>query len=137
MTLARLLVAMVMWTPMTFAPAAAQSGGPPDTPAKQAYVRYCSSCHGYSGKGDGAVAGWLTSKPADLTQLAKKAGGRFPTTKVMQAIDGTKSVRPHGESDMPIWGERFREEAAAPDASAHVRSKLLLITEYLESIQEK
>lgn len=110
----------------------------PENPAKATYVQYCSSCHGSEGKGDGPVANWLTAKPTDLTQIAKKAGGEFPMMRVIQAIDGTANVRGHGDSDMPVWGDRFRAEAGAPLArQAQVRGKLLFIAEYLRSIQVK
>ena len=110
----------------------------PEDPSKVTYTRYCSACHGYDGKGNGPVAMWLTAKPTDLTQLAKNAGGEFPMMKVIQSIDGTTSVRAHGEADMPVWGERFREAPAAPMLrQAAVRGKILLIAEYLRSIQVK
>ena len=81
---------------------------------------------------------WLTAKPTDLTQLAKNAGGEFPMLKVIQSIDGTATVRAHGDSDMPVWGDRFREpNGASMRRQAAVRGKILLIAEYLRSIQVK
>lgn len=97
---------------------------------KVKYERYCSSCHGTSGKGDGPVASSLTAKPTDLTQIAKTAGGEFPTARVMQSIDGTLLVRAHGSAEMPVWGQRFQHRVTA-------QGDILLITEYLRSIQEK
>ena len=38
------------------------------------FSRYCASCHGSSGVGDGTVADVLKVKPADLTQMQKKNG---------------------------------------------------------------
>ncbi|MFQ5665952.1 MAG: c-type cytochrome [Candidatus Binatia bacterium] len=109
-----------------------------DSPAKAAYLKYCSACHGESGKGDGVVSGFLRPKPTDLTQIAKNAGGRFPFAQVVAAIDGTTTVRAHGDADMPVWGDVFRKEVAAPIARhATVRSKVMLITEFVASIQEK
>lgn len=121
--------------------------------AKATYTRYCSSCHGMDGKGDGPMAEVLKTKPTDLTQIAKNAGGDFPANKVMQSIDGTMAVRGHGSAEMPVWGERFSAEAAAPmDPEAvkghgtqapkledrlTARGKILLITEYLRSMQAK
>ena len=110
----------------------------PESPGKATYTRYCSACHGREGKGDGAVANWLTAKPTDLTQLAKNAGGEFPMLKVIQSIDGTATVRAHGDSDMPVWGDRFRAEVGTSlNRQAQVRGKILLIAEYLRSIQVK
>jgi mono/diheme cytochrome c family protein len=105
---------------------------------KATYTQYCSACHGYEGKGNGPVASWLTAKPTDLTQIAKNAGGEFPMIKVIQAIDGTATVRGHGDSDMPVWGDRFRADGSASlNRQARMRGKILLITDYLRSIQVK
>jgi mono/diheme cytochrome c family protein len=110
----------------------------PETPGQVTYVRYCGACHGQDGKGNGPVANWLTAKPTDLTQIAKKAGGEFPMIKVIQAIDGTTTVRAHGDSDMPVWGDRFRAEIeASMNHQAQVRGKIFLIADYLRSIQVK
>ena len=105
---------------------------------KRLYRQYCASCHGEDGKGDGPVAATLTTKPTDLTQLAKKAGGKFPVAPTMAAIDGTTLVRPHGTGEMPVWGERLsRETAGVAGMHAAARGKLMQITDYLKSIQEK
>jgi mono/diheme cytochrome c family protein len=102
------------------------------------YLRYCSACHGENGKGDGVVSGFMNPKPSDLTQLAKKAGGKFPLQTVMRAIDGRQTLRAHGNPDMPVWGEVFRDEATTSDyAETDVRGKIVLIAKYLESIQTK
>lgn len=105
-------------------------------PSKKAYLRYCSACHGESGKGDGVVGGFMTPKPTDLTQLAKQSGGHLQQAKLRQAIDGTTTVRAHGDSEMPVWGEILRAESTAPlHEQAEARGKLMLITDYIESIQ--
>jgi mono/diheme cytochrome c family protein len=101
----------------------------PESPGKAAYMRYCSSCHGAGGKGDGPLANMLTTKPTDLTQIAKKAGGQFPLKTVDQAIEGTRPIRGHGEVDMPVWGQRL--------GTASMRGETLLIEEYIHSIQVK
>lgn len=107
-------------------------------PARTAYLRYCSACHGESGKGDGVVSGAMTPRPTDLTKLAKENNGHLPEGNLMQAIDGRKSIRAHGDPAMPVWGEIFKAEVGRSMAEeAEVRGKLLLIVEYLGSIQEK
>ena len=50
---------------------------PPAPTGEEAYRRYCASCHGLEGKGDGPVAASLRRAPTDLTQLARRSGGRF------------------------------------------------------------
>jgi mono/diheme cytochrome c family protein len=100
------------------------------------FLRYCGSCHGIDGKGDGPVSRSLKLKPADLTQIQKKNNGVFPLEKVMATIEGKSRIEAHGESKMPVWGEIFEKQAAAQkdpaDASA---AKVKLIADYLSTIQ--
>ena len=105
---------------------------------KQLYLKYCSACHGPSAKGDGVVSHLMTPRPTDLTELAIKSDGNFPFFKVLRAIDGRTTMRAHGDPDMPVWGELFTmEEGDSPDRHAQARGKVLMITEYLASIQAK
>ena len=100
------------------------------------YQGECQNCHGLLGKGDGTVADILLVKPPDLTQIAKRNGGTFPFWTIYDIIAGDKPVRAHQFSGMPLWGQRFRaEEEAGTAAPADIR--ILLLTHYLESIQEK
>ena len=116
------------------AAAAAEHG----SAGKTLYLRHCSACHGASGRGDGVVSGFVTPRPTDLTQIATKAGGAFPSAKVAQSIDGTTVIGAHGAADMPVWGEVFRRQsAAALTKGTEARSKVMLITEYLRSIQQQ
>jgi hypothetical protein len=90
------------------------------------------------GKGDGVAGSFMSPKPADLTQLAEKSGGSFPFQKVMAYIDGTQDVRAHGDPVMPVWGEVFRAEAGwGMSRRVEVQGKLMLITDYIRSIQAK
>ena len=89
------------------------------TPAeagKMYYRQYCASCHGAGGKGDGPMAPALKAKTPDLTQLAKTHGGK----------------------EMPAWGETFQSDVDG-DAmqQAAIRGRLMLLTDYIRSIQEK
>ncbi len=109
-----------------------------DDAGKSLFLHYCSSCHGESGKGDGTLAGILELKPADLTQLAKKKGGEFAFMDLLQSIDGRARVRGHGPSGMPVWGEVFAPPKDASEGEQlQAAGKLLLITYYVESLQEK
>jgi mono/diheme cytochrome c family protein len=105
---------------------------------KMYYQQYCASCHGVSGKGNGPLAGALKAKTPDLTQLAKKNGGKFPYMNVVDIIDGTNPLPSHGGKEMPAWGETFQSDTAG-DAmqQALVRGRLMLLTDYLRSVQEK
>ena len=104
----------------------------------------CEGCHGASGKGDGEVAPLLTVKPADLTQLAKKNDGKYPFLKVFQTIDGRAVVKGHGVAPMPIWGNRYKDEAVegaiepynSYSAEPIIRARILELTYFIQSLQE-
>ena len=100
---------------------------------KDLFVMRCASCHGEEGKGNGPAAVALKTPPADLTRISKKHGGSFPRTEVVQFIDGERPVPAHGPRHMPIWGEVFRQEKTNSEA----RMRILSLTTFLESIQEK
>src|SRR5437867_13052073 len=72
------------------------------------FKTYCGSCHGKSAKGDGPLADALRFRPADLTLIAKRNGGKFDADKVYRMIDGRESVKGHGGTDMPVWGDAFK-----------------------------
>ena len=50
------------------------------------------------------MAKYLTVRPANLRQLAKNNGGKFPFWEVYHKIDGQTEVRAHGTREMPVWG---------------------------------
>ena len=94
---------------------------------------YCASCHGLGGKGDGPTAAALKTTPTDLTLLARKAGGTFPTAQIRAFVTGAGRPLPaHGSGDMPVWGPIFR---ALDSSDARVRVRIASLVGYLESIQ--
>ena len=74
---------------------------------KSEFQSSCASCHGTDGKGNGPVSEQLKVPPPDLTMLAKKNGGVFPTNAAYEIIYGLKTLPAHGTRDMPIWGYQF------------------------------
>jgi mono/diheme cytochrome c family protein len=125
-----------------------------DDPGKTEYLNSCASCHGLEAKGDGSLAAFLTVKVPDLTTLAARNDGVFPMASVLHIIDGRRcgpvgEVRPcarptdeiaaHG-TPMPVWGNRFKEEAVFGEGSGEpevdVRGRVLSLAYYLESIQK-
>jgi mono/diheme cytochrome c family protein len=96
---------------------------------------YCASCHGTSGVGDGPLASSMRRKPANLTQIAKRNGGQYPSELVYRVIDGRQPVRGHGGPDMPVWGDAFARTSDASD-EASVKRKIDALVEYLRAIQE-
>lgn len=105
---------------------------------KNVYNQNCAVCHGREAKGDGVAISLLTVKPADLTQISKRAGGTFPFWKVYSVIDGREEIKGHGDRDMPIWGAEFRAQAgSSPAAESQTRGRVLELVYYLQSIQAK
>ena len=102
------------------------------------YQRNCAICHGLEARGDGIMGRYLTVEPANLRQLAKHNGGEFPFWEVYHKIDRQTEIPVHGTRDMPIWGERFRDEAGSDGKAAitHAAGRILSLTVYLEYIQE-
>jgi len=69
----------------------------------------------------------------DLTTLARRNKGSYPFDRVVSLIDGRKTVRGHGTSDMPAWGDAFKrtEGTEAPSPEAAVRN----LAHYIWSLQ--
>jgi mono/diheme cytochrome c family protein len=115
----------------------AQSVYAADEAGRTLYLRYCASCHGREGRGDGPVAPALGQKPTDLTRMAAAHGGEFPFIAVVEAIDGTRTVRAHGVSEMPIWGDAFQADPASPlEQQILASGKILAIARYVRSLQK-
>jgi mono/diheme cytochrome c family protein len=74
---------------------------------QQLYTRFCASCHGLEGHGDGPVAQSFASKVPDITLIARRHGGEFPGDWVERTIDGRQRIGAHGAYTMPVWGEDF------------------------------
>ena len=83
----------------------------------------------------------MTTKPTDLTLLAKKNDGQFPFLRVMQMIDGRTLVDAHGGREMPVWGQRYvadiGEKYGPYGGEAAVRARVLELVYYIQSIQQK
>lgn len=106
-----------------------------DETGRTLYLRYCAACHGRSAQGDGPVAPALGQRPTDLTQIAAAQKGQFSLEAVIEAIDGTRTVRAHGVSEMPVWGEVFRADHASQEQEAMMRAKVVAIANYLRTLQ--
>jgi mono/diheme cytochrome c family protein len=100
------------------------------------FKTYCGSCHGSSARGDGPLADSLRFRPPDLTRIAKRSEGKFEADKVNRIIDGRKAIKGHGGTDMPVWGDAFKQSGAGYSEKA-VQARIQAIVEFLESIQAK
>lgn len=93
-----------------------------DYSGAQLFGRFCASCHGSLGFGDGPVAPTLKVMIPDLTELSKRSGGRFPEDRVREVIDGRAVLPAHGSRPMPVWGYELEAQAGAGDEPmAHPR----------------
>jgi len=122
---------------LLLAPAAAAAQDAPmkqTVPGSEVFRTYCATCHGTSARGDGPLAPSMKKKPANLTEIARRNGGEFPSDLVFRTIDGRQPVRGHGGPDMPVWGDAFEKSREAGD-QARVTSVIQSLVDYLESIQ--
>ena len=118
------------------APPAAAERSESKEPGRAEFVKYCASCHGLDGKGEGPVAESLVDTPADLTMLGARYGMPLPTSTLLRKVDGTRLTKAHGTTDMPVWGDELFEGMRGPERTTHVRGTILVILRYLETIQE-
>jgi hypothetical protein len=105
----------------------------------ETFEQLCASCHGAGGEGDGPVAPLIKVPVPDLTRLAQRAGGEFPTDHVRRTIDGRWDRRAHGARDMPVWGWQFYDSFNIDDAGERARVDAVIdkLVVYLRSIQKE
>lgn len=128
--------------PLLAAAALAACDRAPDMPeprdGRSLYGESCAVCHGADGTGGGPLADDLGLEPPDLTQIASRNGGTFPTTQVLSTIDGYS----RGERDkpgMPEFGSLLDGDLIPVETDdgrmTPTPRRLVALTEYLESIQ--
>jgi mono/diheme cytochrome c family protein len=100
------------------------------TDGQEMFTSYCAPCHGRQGRGDGPAAAALNPKPADLTQLAKKHGGTFPTRDFEDKLNGMAMSPAHGSSEMPVWGPILRQ-------LGNEQLRMYNLRQYVEGLQAK
>jgi mono/diheme cytochrome c family protein len=104
------------------------------------YQDYCAACHGADAKGgDGVLDKHWPKPPANLTKLAHRHGGIFPTGYVMSTVDGyTRNT--HDEHTMPAFGPLLEGEMAVwvdeNGVPTPTPAALLALAEYIASLQE-
>jgi nucleotide-binding universal stress UspA family protein len=130
------LAALLLLSPAVAATAAAQNAPVlrQSVAGGELFRTYCAACHGTSARGDGPLAAAMTRKPADLTEIAKRNGGVYPSELVFRIIDGKNPVRGHGGPDMPVWGDAFARSTDGGD-DEKVKRIITSLVDYLEAIQ--
>ena len=102
------------------------------------FKRFCSSCHGALGRGDGPVAASLKVEVPDLTRLTRRPDQDFPESQVRRIVDGRAIFAAHGPRRMPVWGYEFTTATATDPESGTKEAAALIdrLVEYLRSIQK-
>jgi mono/diheme cytochrome c family protein len=76
------------------------------------YKAYCAVCHGTDARGGGPMAVSLKIPPPDLTRIAARNGGVYPTARIERIISGEELIPGgHGTRSMPVWGPIFSQIA--------------------------
>ncbi|HUO96843.1 MAG TPA: cytochrome c [Steroidobacteraceae bacterium] len=100
------------------------------------YHRFCASCHGATGEGNGPVSRSFAVAVPDLTRISLRHGGQYPDNWVYRVIDGRAALVSHGPRDMPVWGvELWREQGADVTAGAKTRDAVARLVDYLHTLQ--
>ena len=107
----------------------AQSEGEPAAE----FQRHCALCHGLDGRGGGPLAEAMKAAPTDLTQLAARNNGEFPSGRVADVIRNGGGVLGHGSSAMLAWGTYFAERRQ-PNVA---RERIAALVSYIKSLQQK
>lgn len=129
-----LVILLLLLSCLQAGPVAAQSFA--DYSGRDLYMRFCASCHGVTGAGDGPVGQGMAVMVPDLTTLSRRYGGQIDTTRLREIIDGRAVVVAHGERTMPVWGYEFWvEEGADMEAEAAVRTIVDRLIAYLRTMQ--
>ncbi|MEI9900903.1 MAG: cytochrome c [Hyphomicrobium sp.] len=97
----------------------------------------CAACHGEDATGNGPAAGAMRVAPANLTEISKRASGKFPAVRVVEIITYGGDIAAHGSGPMPVWGRVFSEEGGRGKiGAARSRQAIIALKRYLESIQK-
>jgi mono/diheme cytochrome c family protein len=135
-----LLGGLVAAANMSAADDSKQKAAPPSGPLIRSlqgpdlYRAYCASCHGADAKGNGPVTPALNTTVPDLTTIAQRNGGVFPTLRMRKIISGDEVIVAHGSREMPVWGPIFHRVEEDRD---YGEVRLQRLTDYLQSLQGK
>ncbi len=106
---------------------------PNPTAGHETYSKYCAACHRADATGNGPAAIALKPAPSNLTTLAKRYDGKFPSGFVGALVKFGRNLAAHGSGDMPVWGSRFKEldPVKDPTGQQHVDD----LVAYVETLQ--
>lgn len=102
---------------------------------KETFLKYCASCHGEGGKGDGPASIAVKDPMPDLTTLSRRHEGKYPAGYVSAVGKFGRNMAAHGSEDMPVWGSRLKavDPVRDPTGQQHIED----LGAFLESLQRK
>lgn len=101
------------------------------------FAANCTSCHGGDGRGEGPLSKDLSPKPTDLSTLARRNGGEFPTARALSYIYGDPEGG-HLARVMPQFGGAMADDLVPVEVDGVLTPTpraLAGLLAYLESIQ--
>ena len=103
----------------------------------QLFRANCAACHGMTAHGDGPVSDIINVHVPDLTLIASRRGGTFPTDEIYRIVDGQSDLPAHGSRHMPVWGYEFFG-GPGDDESEHGQAvtRVENVVVYLHSLQQ-
>jgi len=105
-------------------------------PGEDLYRRFCASCHGVEGRGDGPVAASLRVGVPDLTLIAQRGHDGELRDRIIRIIDGRYVIGAHGTRVMPVWGEDLTLlELGNPDAERSTEIIIGRLADYVLGLQ--
>jgi mono/diheme cytochrome c family protein len=135
----KLILTLLLFFPVFSYMAQGQKGssGPAPKPFEGAKIFqfHCAACHGADGRGHGPAAATLKHAVPDLTLISLRNGGKFPSQRVKETIDGRISgPSARRDREMPIWGPIFHQVDSDQDWG---EVRLDAVNKHLESMQQK
>jgi mono/diheme cytochrome c family protein len=104
---------------------------------QEMYQQYCAACHGENAAGRGPAAAACTVRPADLTKLAARNGGKFPYDSFYAVLQfgSLATTTSHGSADMPMWLPVF--SSVDPGREAIAQQRMHNLARYVAALQAK
>ena len=79
----------------------------------------------------------MSTPPPDLTHLRGPTGGTVRVEDLVRVIDGRRTLRAHGDGEMPVWGWELLADLPDPETRERARLQMVYtLAEYVVAIQQ-